>query len=137
MPSVFSNLLKLAARLRRRRRPIRVLIVDDDRPFADALEHYLSDHERLDVVAGAVERGDLDVAQLVPRRADETSRCEHLHRRDPSGSSASGRVFNTSRAVAHPRRAVATDSCMFPSPRVECASVEQTIGTPASTASRT
>ena len=39
-----------------------------------------------------------------------------------------------SAAVAQPRRAVATASCMFPSPRTECASVEHTIGTPASIA---
>jgi hypothetical protein len=39
--------------------------------------------------------------------------------------------------VAQPRRAVATDSCMFPRPRTECASVEHTIGTPASIAALT
>ena len=40
-------------------------------------------------------------------------------------------MLTTSAAVAQPRRAVATESSMLPSPRTECASVEQTIGTPA------
>ena len=45
-------------------------------------------------------------------------------------------MFTTSLAVAQPRRAVATASTMLPSPRTEWASVETTIRTPASTASR-
>ena len=35
------------------------------------------------------------------------------------------------RGVAQPRRAVATEGIMFPSPRTECASVEQTMRTQA------
>jgi DNA-binding NarL/FixJ family response regulator len=57
MPSVSANLAKLVARFRRRA-PIRVLIVDDDRGFATALEHYLSGHETLDVVGVAGDGGD-------------------------------------------------------------------------------
>ena len=40
-------------------------------------------------------------------------------------------MLRTSAAVAQPRRAVGTESVMFASPRTECASVEQTIRTPA------
>jgi putative nucleotidyltransferase with HDIG domain len=50
---------------------------------------------------------------------------------------ASGRVLSTAAAVAQPRRAVATEKSMLPSPRIEWASVEQTISTPALSASRT
>ena len=45
---------------------------------------------------------------------------------------ASGRVLSTADGVAQPRRAVATEKSMLSSPRTECASVEQTISTPAS-----
>ena len=45
-----------------------------------------------------------------------------------ASTSSSGRVLSTSDGPAPPRRAVATDSSMFSRPRVECASVEQTIG---------
>ena len=55
----------------------------------------------------------------------------------PHKSSSSERVLRMSAAVAQPRRAVATESAMFPSPRTECASVEQHTGTPASIAWRT
>ena len=48
-----------------------------------------------------------------------------------------GRVFTTCSAVAQPRRAVATASSMFPSPRTEWESVLQTISRPAASASRT
>ena len=46
-------------------------------------------------------------------------------------------MFTTSAPVAQPRLAVATARRMFPSPRTECASVEQTIRTSASIAART
>ena len=59
------------------------------------------------------------------------------HLRRQASTSSTGRVLTTSAAVAQPRRAVATESSMFESPRIECASVEQTIFTPASTAWRT
>src|SRR5437588_12611853 len=49
----------------------------------------------------------------------------------------SGRVLTTCWEVAQPPRAVPTDRVMFSSPRSECASVEHTICTPASSASRT
>jgi DNA-binding NarL/FixJ family response regulator len=57
-PRMLSSLTKLVARIRRRRPPIRVLIVDDDRGFATALEHYLQDHDTLDVVGVAADGGD-------------------------------------------------------------------------------
>jgi DNA-binding NarL/FixJ family response regulator len=57
MPSVSASLAKLVARFRRRA-PIRVLIVDDDRGFATALELYLRAHETLDVVGVAEDGGD-------------------------------------------------------------------------------
>ena len=47
-----------------------------------------------------------------------------------ASSSASGRVLSTSAAVARPRRAVCTASSMLSRPRIECASVEQTIAHP-------
>ena len=55
----------------------------------------------------------------------------------PAEDLVEGRVLRTSAGgrPAAPRRATA--SRMFPSPPTECASVEQTTGTPASTASRT
>ena len=46
-------------------------------------------------------------------------------------------MLRTSAVVAQPRRAVRTASSMFSRPRTECASVEQTIRTPARIASRT
>jgi DNA-binding NarL/FixJ family response regulator len=58
MPSVSSSLGKLVGRFRRRRAPIRVLIVDDDHGFATALELYLQGHDTLDVVGVAEDGGD-------------------------------------------------------------------------------
>src|SRR5215210_6453957 len=54
-----------------------------------------------------------------------------------ASTSSGGRVLTTSSAIAPPRRAVATASSMFLSPRVEWASVFTTIATPASRPSRT
>jgi DNA-binding NarL/FixJ family response regulator len=62
MPSLPSRLLK---RLRRPRAPIRVLIVDDDPGFANALELYLQGHDTLDVVGVAGDGGDaIDLALI-------------------------------------------------------------------------
>ena len=55
----------------------------------------------------------------------------------PASSSASDLVLRTSERVACPARAVCTESSMLARPRVECASVEHTIRTPASTAACT
>jgi DNA-binding NarL/FixJ family response regulator len=65
MPSLRSRLLKLVARLRGARAPIRVLIVDDDPGFATALELYLGGYEALDVVGIAGDGGDaIDLALI-------------------------------------------------------------------------
>jgi DNA-binding NarL/FixJ family response regulator len=65
MPSLSSRLFKLVARLGRPRAPIRVLIVDDDPGFANALELYLRDHDTMDVVGVAGDGGDaIDLALI-------------------------------------------------------------------------
>ena len=64
---------------------------------------------------------------------------EHPHAHPPRHFriDCSDRVLTTSALVAQPRRAVWTENVMFPSLSVECASVEQTICTPARSARRT
>src|SRR3954471_4580014 len=80
--------------------------------------------EWLPRLEGADEAGGPQAGTIEPpkRRASTSSSCL---------------VLSTSDGPAPPRRAVATEFGMFPRPRVECASVEQTIATPASRARRT